>query len=97
MKKSTPLDVLMPKTRHRVLTAIFEQPEQWQYLTGLAKQLRARPSSLFRELTRLVKAGIIERRRQGHRVYFRAAKACPFYTELAGLLHKAGGKRSRRQ
>jgi DNA-binding MarR family transcriptional regulator len=93
--KWTPLDALMPLTRQRVLAVTLLQPGKWQYLTGLAQQLRARPSSLYRELTQLVKAGIIERRKDGNRVYFRPAKECPFQKELTGLVRKTRGKLKR--
>jgi DNA-binding transcriptional ArsR family regulator len=67
------------------------QPERWWYLSDLAKHLRRRPSSLQRPLAALVSAGILSRRKEGNRVYFRANPDCPFLPELQGLMAKAVG------
>jgi len=50
-----------------------------------------RSSSLQRELASLVEAGILQRRRDGNRVYFQPDADCPFLPELQGLLRKTAG------
>ncbi len=67
------------------------QPEKWWYLTELANHIGTRPSSLQRELRALVETGILERRREGTRVYFRAQRQSPIFRELRSLLEKTVG------
>jgi predicted nucleotidyltransferase len=52
---------------------------------------RRNPSSLQRELKSLTMAGILESRREGNRVYFRANRECAIFPELSGLLAKTAG------
>lgn len=91
MRKTAPLDALMPATRQRILSATLLRPDKWWYLSDLAKHLGVRPSSLQRELASLVDAGILENRREGNRVYFRPAPNCPFLAELTGVIAKTAG------
>ena len=91
MRTKQPLDSLFPRTRQAVLTATLLHPDQWWYLSDLARHLRVRPSSLQRELAALVQAEILCRRQDGNRVYFQANASCPFLPELQGLLVKTAG------
>jgi predicted nucleotidyltransferase len=91
MRKSSPIDALLPKTRQGVLAATMMQPERWWYLSDLAKHLGIQPSSLQRELSSLVSAGVLRRRKDGNRVYYQADPDCPFLRELQGLLAKTSG------
>src|SRR5436190_13240528 len=91
MRKSSALDALLPQTRQRILAATVLNPDRWWYLSDLAHHLLVRPSSLQRELTALVDAGILRRRRDGNRVYYQPDPACPFLRELQGLLIKTAG------
>jgi predicted nucleotidyltransferase len=49
------------------------------------------PSTLQRELHHLVESGILEKRTDGNRIYYRSDIRCPFLTELQGLLIKTVG------
>ena len=91
MRKSKSLDALLPKTRQAILTAMLVRPDRSWYLADLARHLRLRPSSLQRELAALVEAGILQRRRDGNRVYFQPDTDCPFMPELRGLILKTAG------
>ena len=91
MRKVRSIDVLFPRTRQLILSAVMMQPDRWWYLSDLAKHLGLRPSSLQRELRSLSEAGILRRRTEGNRVYFQAAKECPFYPELQGIIFKTVG------
>jgi len=91
MRKSGNLDALFPRTRQAVLAATLLNADRWWYLSDLAQHLRLRPSSLQPELSRLTEAGILERRADGNRVYYRPDPACPFLPELQGLLTKTAG------
>ncbi len=81
----------MPRTRQAILAAILADPARSWYRSDLAKHLGLRPSSLQRELDGLVWAGVLSRRTDGNRSYFRADPACPFLNELSGLIDKTVG------
>ena len=49
------------------------------------------PSSLQRELEALSKAGILEQRRDGRRVYVKTDRTSPVFADLRGLLEKTAG------
>ncbi len=91
MRNNATLEALFPKTRQGVLAATLTQPEKWWFLSELAEFLGTTPSSLQRELSALVDTGILEQRREGTRVYFRAQKRSPIYRELRGIIEKTAG------
>ena len=74
-----------------MLAAVFGQPDREWYLTELARMLGSQPSSLQRELEALSKAGILEQRRDGRRVYVKADRSSPVFADLRGLLEKTVG------
>ena len=85
------LEALFPEVRAKVLAAVFGQPDREWYLTELARTLKMQPSSLQRELEALSKAGILEQRRDGRRVYVKPDKNSPVFADLRGLLEKTAG------
>src|SRR5579871_4605678 len=91
MRKIAALDALFPKIRQHLLAATLLNPERWWYLSDLAQFLSVTPSSLQRELSALTEVGILERRRDGNRVYYRPDPSCPFLSDLQGLLAKTIG------
>jgi predicted nucleotidyltransferase len=92
MERKTPvLDALLPRTRQHLLSAILLQPEHSWYLSELARRLHVPPSSLQRELSQLVQAGILTSRQDGNRVYFQADRSCPVFPELSQMLTKTVG------
>ena len=91
MRMSPILEALFPEVRAKVLAAVFGQPDREWYLTELARTLKMQPSSLQRELEALSKAGILEQRRDGRRVYVKPDKNSPVFADLRGLLEKTAG------
>lgn len=91
MRKDNTLRVLFPKVRQGVLAATLSRPEKWWYLSELAKFLRTTPSSLQRELSSLASIGILQRRREGTRMYFKAERSSPIFPELRGIFEKTVG------
>lgn len=91
MRKTSILDSLFPEVRQGILAAALTRPDKWWYLSELADFIRTRPSSLQRELSALVKSGILEQRRDGRRVYFRAETRSPVFADLRGVLEKTAG------
>jgi len=91
MRNLTPLEALFSLTRRKLLAAVFVRPGKWWYLSELAQHLRTTPSSLQRELSALVAGGILEKRREGTRAYFRADTRSPLFPELVRLFEKTAG------
>ena len=90
MRKSA-LDSLFPGVRQEVLAATLTRPEKWWYLSELAKFLHTRPSSLQRELSSLADSGILQRRKDGRRTYFKAEMQSPIFRELRSIFEKTAG------
>ena len=82
------LEALFPKIRQRVLAVVLNRSDRWWFLSELAHALEPRPSSLQRELSSLVTAGILEQRPEGARIYFRARRASPFYKGLQEIFEQ---------
>ena len=91
MRTTRTLDALFPTARGGVLSATFLQPERWWFMTELARHLEVPPSSLQRELKSLVASGLLIRRQDGKRVYFKANADSPLFPELKGLIEKTVG------
>jgi predicted nucleotidyltransferase len=85
------VDALFPAVRTGVLSATMLQPEHWWFMTELARHLEITPSSLQRELESLVSAGILLRRQDGRRTYFKANTDAPLFPDLKGMLEKTAG------
>jgi DNA-binding transcriptional ArsR family regulator len=92
MRKTSPLlSALISPTTQEVLSATVLRPDREWYLSDLASNLGVRPSSLQRTLAKLSRAGILQRRENGNRVYYRADPSCPILAELSGILTKTSG------
>ncbi len=91
MRKKSPLDSLFPKVRQAILGTTLLHPERSWYLSDLAREIGVTPSSLQRELSKLVKSGVLIRREEGNRVYFQGNPECPFLQDLQALLAKTTG------
>ena len=91
MRTSPILQALFPEVRAKVLAATFGQADREWYVTELARALETQPSSLQRELEALSKAGILEQRRDGRRVYLKPDKNSPVFADLKHLMEKTAG------
>jgi DNA-binding transcriptional ArsR family regulator len=85
------LSPLFTPTMQGVLGATVLRPQREWYLSDLAAHLGVGPSSLQRTLAKLTDAGILSRRGNGNRVYYRPDPACPILGELAAILTKTAG------
>lgn len=86
------LDALFPKARLNILTILYGEPGREWFMRDLAQTIGVLPSTLQREFKNLTSAGVVESRRDGGRVYYRAAESCPVYAELTHLFKNAGDK-----
>ncbi len=74
MRKSPVLDASFPAVRQQLLAATLLFTDKWWHLSELASHLKTSPSSLQRELNSLTVSGILERKQDGRRTYYRARR-----------------------
>jgi len=85
------IDAIISGTRQKVLSTVLLTPDRWWFLSDLARHLDTSPSSLQRELTKLVNANVLKQRYEGKHTYFKADEDCPFFPELQRLFLKTAG------
>jgi predicted nucleotidyltransferase len=85
------LDALFPLVRQELLAATLLSPGKWWYMSELAAHLKTSLSSLQRELNSLNASGILERKQDGRRTYYKADKDSPVFSDLRDLLLKTAG------
>ena len=91
MRKQSLLDALFPRTRQHALAAFTLRADKQWYLSQLASYLEISPSTLQRELASLTRSGIILRRVQHGRAYYKANTECPIICELSDIFLKTIG------
>src|SRR5580658_2582041 len=91
MRMNGVLETLFPAVRAGVLSATLLQPDHWWFMTELARHVGVTPSSLQRELESLVTSGLLLRRYDGRRTYFKANVESPLFPDLKGLMEKTAG------
>jgi predicted nucleotidyltransferase len=82
---------LFSKTQRAVLELLFSSTDSQYHLREILRKSEVGQGTVQRELARMVKAGILSKRRQGHQVYYQANPECPIYSELRGLVLKTMG------
>lgn len=87
----TLMDLLFPATRQRVLAQLLLNPEQGFHLRELARVTGTNPGTLGRELDRLSRAGLLQRRQHGNQVRYQADRSCPLFDDLASMFRKTFG------
>jgi predicted nucleotidyltransferase len=91
MRRSPIIDALFPEIRGKILAATLNRPEKSWYLSELSAFLHTQLSSLQREIDALSKAGILEQRRDGRRVYVKPDILSPVFSDLKNLFDKTAG------
>lgn len=84
-------DLLLGPLRQRVLSRLLLHPDTALHVRELARQTGSQPGTLNRELAKLAQAGVLLRQQVGNQVHYQANRACPVFSELAGLLRKTAG------
>lgn len=83
--------VIFPEYRRRVLGLLLLHPDQRYYLREIARLTGTAPGTLTRELSKLVKAGVLSVKKVGNQAYYSANRECPIFDELASILRKTSG------
>lgn len=84
-------DALFSKTKKAVIGLLFSRPEQALHLRELARLADVSPAMMTKEMTVLLRAGLVQEQRDGNRRLFRANAASPVFEELASIARKTAG------
>ena len=85
------LDALFPRTKQRVLSLLFGQPNRTFATMELIKLAQAGSGAVQRELDRLVASGLITMSTLGVQKRFGANKSAPLFEELRAIVDKTAG------
>ena len=83
--------MLWPAARSRTLGLLLADPDEELHLREIARRAGMAPAGIQREVTALAEAGVLQRRRVGHQVYYSANPQCPIFPELRSLVLKTTG------
>lgn len=83
--------ILFGKTRRALLGLFFSKPDQSFYLREMVRSLQIGQGAIQRELSQLVSAGILTRRREGNLIYYQANRQLPIFSELKSIVLKTVG------
>lgn len=87
----SPVSVLFPGYRRRVLEMLLLHPEESLHGREIARRAGLPAGTLTRELKRLAEAGLLNCERRGNQLLYRANRQSPIFEELAGILRKTSG------
>jgi predicted nucleotidyltransferase len=84
-------EALFGRARRNVLALLYGQPDERFYMRQIARITEVSAATAQYELSRLEKAQLVIRTREGRQVYYRANTASPVFFELQGLMEKTLG------
>ena len=82
---------LFGRTRLLILSLLFLNDEESFYLREIIRIVKVGRGSVQRELSNLVKAGLITRSVIGNQVFYQANKEAPIFSEIKSMMVKTGG------
>jgi len=85
-------ELLSSPVKATLLRVLFAARPEGYHLRELTRLSGRTLSAVQRELDRLVRLELVERKPEGNRIYFRANEAHPCFPELRGLVRKSGGE-----
>ena len=86
------LDLLFSsRDRVKLLQVLLLGTEEDYYLRELAEAAGVAVGAAQREIPRLLKLGLLTKRRRGNRIYLKVNKRCPIYPELRMMFVKTYG------
>jgi predicted nucleotidyltransferase len=84
-------EALWPAARRAVLGLLLPDPQKEWHLREIARRTSLSPATVHAEVRSLVAAGILERRVESRRSYYRANTRCPIFPELRQIALKTVG------
>ena len=85
------VDALFSKTKQNVLALLYGQPEQSFYTNEIIKKLGGGSGAVQRELSRLIRSGLVIVIRIGSQNHYQANPDAPIYGELCAIMQKTVG------
>lgn len=79
------------KVRGKILGLLFSNTTREFYLSELARQAKTSPGNVQRELSRLIKDGLIRRQKKANAVFYSVNPAHALYPEIQSLILKTTG------
>lgn len=89
----TAIEVIFPKVRAEILRLLFSDPSRQFHLRELSRHAGLALRTIQQEVAKLARADLLEARRDGNRLYYRANTAHPIFPELQGIALKTTGLR----
>jgi predicted DNA-binding protein YlxM (UPF0122 family) len=83
--------IINSKTRVKLLTRFFFNPETRSYLRELAKEFNVSTNSVREELNQLTKTRLLTSEKNGRQIYYKANPKHPLYPELKSMVGKVMG------
>ena len=83
--------IITSKTRINILMRLFLNPDQQAYLRELSREFSASPSVIKEELSNLSESGLLNQKRSGRQILYRANTKHPLFPELHSMVRKALG------
>jgi predicted nucleotidyltransferase len=89
--RKRPIDTIFSPVQQDILAATYDIPEKWWYLSELAAHSKRTASSLQRDLSSFAAGGVLESRRDGGRVYYRAGSNSVLFAPLKEIVDRSLG------
>lgn len=83
--------LITSKTRIKLLTRFFLNPENTAYLRELSAEFGVSPNGIREELRHMEQANLLLSEKKGRQIHFRANKSHPLFPDLKTMVHKAMG------
>jgi predicted nucleotidyltransferase len=81
-------DALFSKTQASVLALLFGQPERSFYTNEIIKRSGSGSGAAQRELSRLLRSGLVTVKRIGSQTHYQANPEAPLFAELCAIVNK---------
>lgn len=82
------LDLIFPRVRAGIFRELFAEPGREIHLRQLARQCGVAVGTLQDEAAQLLRSGLLQTRREGNRLFFRAHENHPLFPEIHRLVRK---------
>ena len=84
-------ELLLGRTRSRLLATLYDKPDTHFFVRQLARHIHGSAGTVQRELTTLTSVGLIRRNNHENQVLYQANPDHPIFAELHSLLAKTNG------
>src|SRR4051794_3543655 len=84
-------EILSSRVKAEIFCLLFGQVERELHLREIERRSGSSVSAVRQELKRLVRLGLVDARKDGNRIYYRASKRHPLFVDLRNLVLKTSG------